>query len=106
MVLQELPACHLLDYHHNLWGISTTVKSCPRNADDLMKHEVKNLKRLLLDIELDGVPLKLKTSCTISNAWSQSSTEKAVNSVQLWKKVSDLGRTCHCTRCIHKLHLG
>jgi hypothetical protein len=42
MVLQELPFGHLLDHHHNLWGIPTTAKSYPRNADDLLMHKVKN----------------------------------------------------------------
>jgi hypothetical protein len=42
MVLQEFPFYHPLDHHDNLWGIPTTVKSCPRNADDLLKNEVKN----------------------------------------------------------------
>jgi hypothetical protein len=29
MVLQEVLLCHLLDHHHNLWGIPTAVKSGP-----------------------------------------------------------------------------
>jgi hypothetical protein len=44
-------------------------------------------------IALNKVPLILRTSCSISNAWSQSSTEEAVKNVQLWKKVLDLGHT-------------
>jgi hypothetical protein len=42
MVLQELNLGHLLDYHHDLWGVCTTVKSCHGDADDLLKNEVKN----------------------------------------------------------------
>jgi hypothetical protein len=95
MVLQEFPACDPLDHHHNLWGISTTVKSCHKNADNLCQHESKEREWLLQDIELDNVPLILRISCSISNAWSQSDMEKVVKSVQLWKKVLDLGSMGH-----------
>jgi hypothetical protein len=47
----------------------------------------------------------MRASCSISNMQSQSSMEEVVKSVQLWKKVLDLGWTSNCTWCIHKLHL-
>jgi hypothetical protein len=42
MVLREPPSGDPLDHHHNLWDIPTIAESYPRNADDLLKHEVKN----------------------------------------------------------------
>jgi hypothetical protein len=86
-------------------GIPTTAESCLRNADDLLKDEVKHEKALLLDIKLNEVPLILRTSCRIPNVRSQGSTEETVESVKLWKEVSDLGRSGHCTWSIHELHL-
>jgi hypothetical protein len=41
LVLQELPSDDPPNHHHDLWGIPTTVESCPRNDDDLLKHEIK-----------------------------------------------------------------
>jgi hypothetical protein len=78
-------------------GIPTTAESYPRNTDDLLKHEVKHWEGILLDIELDEVPLILRVSSSISNARSQGGTKETVKSVQLWKKVSDFGRSGHCT---------
>jgi hypothetical protein len=44
MVLQELSASHLLNQHHNLWGLPTSAERCLGNADDLLKDEVKHQK--------------------------------------------------------------
>jgi hypothetical protein len=67
MVLQELNLGHLLNHQHDLWGVPRAMKSSPRNDDDLLENEVENKKGLLLDIEMDDVPLILETSCGISN---------------------------------------
>jgi hypothetical protein len=80
------------------------MKSSPRNDDDLLENEVKNRKGLLLDIEMDEVPLILETSCGISNLRNQGSTEEAVKGEQLWQEVLDLRRTCLGARSIHELH--
>jgi hypothetical protein len=104
MVLQELNLRHLLNHHHDLWGVPTTAKSCTRNADDLLKNEVENPKGLLLDIDLDEVPLILRTSGGISNPRSQGSTEEAVKCKQLWQEVLDLWCVSLGARSIHKLH--
>jgi hypothetical protein len=86
-------------------GIATTVQSCPRNTDDLLKDEVKHRKSLLRDIKLNEVTLILRTSCRIPNARSQGSTEETVESVQLWKEVLNLGRSGRDTWSIHELHI-
>jgi hypothetical protein len=92
MILEELNPGYLLNHHHDLWGISTTVESYPRDADNLLKHIVKHRELLLLDIELNQISLVLRTSGGISNPGGQSSTEKVVKSVQLWQKVQHLGQ--------------
>jgi hypothetical protein len=105
MVLQELNFGHLLDHHHDLWGIPTAAKDIPGDADNLGQHEGEHVEGLLLDIELDEVPLILRTSCSISNPQSQCSTEEAVKSVKLWKEILDLGWMSLDTWSIYKLHL-
>jgi hypothetical protein len=70
-----------------LWGIPTTTESYPRDADNLLKHIVKHKEPLLLVIVLNKVLLILRASGGVSNPRSQCSTEKAVKSVQLWKKI-------------------
>jgi hypothetical protein len=71
---------------------------------EMLKNEVKNWKGLLLDIELDKVPLILRTSCGISNARSQGGMEEAVKGKQLWQEVLDLWQTSLGARSVHKLH--
>jgi hypothetical protein len=36
MVLHEINLYHLLDHHHDWWGVPTAVKSGLRNVDDLL----------------------------------------------------------------------
>jgi hypothetical protein len=93
VVLQEINPEYPLNHHHDLCGIPTTVKSCPWDTDDLMKYVVKHRELLLLHIELDKVPLILRTSGGVSNPGSQGRTEKSVNSVQLWPEVQHLEHT-------------
>jgi hypothetical protein len=87
MVLQELNLGNYLNHHLDLWGIPTTTECCPRDTDYLLNHVVKYWEPLFLNREMNKVLLVLRTSGRVSNPRSQSSTEKVVKSVQLWKKV-------------------
>jgi hypothetical protein len=76
MVLQELNSIYPLDHHHDLWGISIATKGSLGDVDNLGQHEGEHGEGLLLNIELDEVPLILRTSCSISNPQSQCNSRR------------------------------
>jgi hypothetical protein len=100
---------HILGDGQPDWSLRLDVddECILHKVDDLAQDVVKDVEwlLLLLNIVEDEVPLVLRTSNGISNVRSHSSTEEAMEAVEIWQEVLSRRRVGDDSRSVHEEHL-
>jgi hypothetical protein len=100
---------HILGDGQPDWSLRLDVddECILHKVDDLAQDVVKDVEwlLLLLNIVEDEVPLVLRTSNGISNVRSHSSTEEAMETVEIWQEVLSRRRVGDDSRSVHEEHL-